>query len=231
MLKKLDWDSTFFNYPVYKLSLNNEDTFLESIELLLKTDFKLAYLFTRNKILDCTHSNSSILLNLVDQKVTYSKSNIPIVNKSLNIVNNPKYQNQISNLCIQSGEYSRFKIDKNFQNNEFTKLYEIWGANAINNISKTILAEFDEINNIIGIAIVSVHESTLNIEIIAVDKVSRNMGIGTALINQIYNFCNKNQCVKIDVVTQLDNHTACSFYEKNGFHLNNLDYIYHIWKK
>lgn len=231
MLKKLDWDSAFFKYPVYKLSLDKSDNLNETLESLLKTDFKLAYLFSKEKIIQETNLISSCSLNLVDQKVTFGKKNIPNIKKDLNIINNSKYLNQISKLCIQSGEYSRFNVDKNFHLNEFTRLYEIWGVNAFNNMSKTILAEFDEFDNIIGLAIVSPDHTTLHIEIIAVEHKKRKNGVGTELMKQIYSFCIKNNYNKIEVITQLNNKTACSFYKKNGFFLINQKYIYHIWKK
>jgi dTDP-4-amino-4,6-dideoxy-D-galactose acyltransferase len=231
MLEKLHWDSDFFDYPVYKLKLDNQSELHKHIDNLLKTDFKLTYIYSNVEITDESSLPKTVLLKLVDKKITYSLYPIRSVYSQINIINNSVYQKQISNLCIQSGEYSRFKVDDNFVNKEFEKLYQVWGENALNDKNKTILAELDDKKQLLGLAIVSIQDVTLSIEIIAVNKEYRKKGIGRALMNQINHFCTINKCNSIDVVTQLENHIACSFYQKNGFSIKNQTYIYHLWKK
>jgi len=34
---------------------------------------------------------------------------------------------------------------------------------------------------------------------------------------------------EIDVVTQKFNIPACRFYEKNGYSIKNIEYVFHLW--
>ena len=58
----------------------------------------------------------------------------------------------------------------------------------------------------------------------------KGKGIGTRLIQEVINVAAKRG-LKIEVVTQADNKTACDFYERRGFEKTDEQYVYHIWNK
>jgi len=54
-------------------------------------------------------------------------------------------------------------------------------------------------------------------EIIYLDSLSENQGIGTALVSKVIETAKKNACTKIKLITTNDNINAMRFYQKRGF--------------
>src|SRR5690606_27130927 len=78
-----------------------------------------------------------------DKKATYildlaNTHNSVEFNPNIRVVsfNKDKHNfDQLLQLTLESGEYSRFAIDKNFVNNEYRKLYTKWIENSIDKIN------------------------------------------------------------------------------------------------
>ena len=73
-------------------------------------------------------------------------------------------------------------------------------------------------NNIIGLITYIIIDFSL--EIISLDSVYENKGIGSLLINKIKAFANECNLKNIIVITTNDNLRALGFYQKKGFILN-----------
>lgn len=122
IVERLKWDSDFFGYEIGKV--NNESFVNNGIKKILEksTDYKLVYVFVNDKI---NHPK----FKLVDEKVTLS---INVFNSKIQDSNITSFDilthdfEELKKLAIISGIYSRFKIDQNFLNNEFEKLYSEW---------------------------------------------------------------------------------------------------------
>ena len=68
-----------------------------------------------------------------------------------------------------------------------------------------------------------------DIEIVTLDSLVENIGVGTALISQARSLAEKAACQRIWLITTNDNMPALRFYQKRGFrllavHQNALDY-------
>lgn len=68
-----------------------------------------------------------------------------------------------------------------------------------------------------------------DIEIVTLDSLVENIGVGTALISQARSLAEQAACHRIWLITTNDNMPALHFYQKKGFHLvavhqNALDY-------
>lgn len=61
-------------------------------------------------------------------------------------------------------------------------------------------------------------------EIMSLDSLKENKGIGTMLINEVLNIAHQNKCVKIKLITTNDNINAIRFYQKRGFDMVHLYY-------
>lgn len=223
-IEKLEWDSNLFGYKVGRLY----DEHFRSQDF---SEFKLVYLYSDKEIKELER-------NLVDKKTTfiYQMSECQISDgQSSNILIQP-YEELIHNydelltLTYESGIYSRFFVDKNFQNNEFKKLYKIWIDNAIKKINALDVFVAVEEKTILGF--VTLERKTPEIAaigLIAVSSRTRGKKIATNLIQHIKKIVKENNFKQIQVVTQLDNSPAVKLYESNGFKLNEVKYIYHIW--
>lgn len=226
MIESLKWDSEFFGFKVGKLNYTDESS-LGELEV---SGNKLIYLFS-DKIIP------QLASCLVDKKATYiqelSSENLMNI-ESIQINEfDPKINSysDLLELAFESGIYSRFYTDKNFINNEFRRLYKRWIDNSLEGLSnyKIFVAE-DDCRKLLGfITIGSKNEHLADIGLLAVSSASRGKKIGTKLIEFSKRFAFSNNLKQIQVVTQLQNIPATILYEKTGFSLNEINYIYHIW--
>lgn len=227
-LKELEWDSSFFGYPIAKVTIvNNQFDFHQFEQCAIR--YKLLYVFSKEKL---THSN----LKLVDQKVEYAQD-ITQRNNLLSLTNNIKEFDthihdieELVSLALESGIYSRFKIDDNFKNNEYYRLYKEWTLNSINyNLAFTVQVYVEE-NKILGFLTLSkLSETTADIGLVAVHKEARGKGVATKLINKAIDIAKEKGFEKLRVVTQSNNKPACNLYLKAGFKPINKTFIYHYW--
>lgn len=226
-IKTLQWDTDFFGYRVGRLDASS----LTDIKNASLESYKLVYVFSEFYF-------SEYEKNLVDRKLTYNCeiSNIQDVNsQESNIVitqYNPELHSyeELLNLVLESGVYSRFLIDPNFINDEYRRLYTCWINNSLRQGSNHIVIVACDGNEIVGFATLSEKEQGLaDIGLLAVATHVRGKKIGARLIQAAKKKAKKLGCNHIQVVTQKDNIPAVGLYQASGFKLNELMYIYHIW--
>lgn len=231
MIKYLEWDSNFFNLKIGKVELNDKSNI--SLDEIISDKYDLIYVFNYSSF------KNKILLNEtnIDTKINYS---IPLEGFSLRIIKTNLVEskdvftiteiNELIILTIASGVYSRFSIDKKFQNDSFERLYTYWLKSSLDNESKKIF--FVKLKNkIIGLLILKLHDEHSIIEILSVSKEYRGQGIASDLVSSAINFSLIKNKKIINVSTQKDNIIACDFYESNGFVKINEIEIFHLWTK
>jgi dTDP-4-amino-4,6-dideoxy-D-galactose acyltransferase len=231
----LDWDSRFFGYKIAAIkALNLELTRLNTIIAeLRKNDFKLAYCFASPEDLISNDSFRKISVLLADEKITYSV----IINKeeyfpsSGNITSyDLKFTSEkLKMLALQSGIYSRFKIDPDFHDNEYEKLYLAWIEKSVNKELSNEVLIYTEETEILGFITVAIKDKKGSIGLIAVDENQRGKAIGKKLINDALSYFKSQNVTTVEVVTQKANTIACKFYESLGFKIKSIVNIYHLW--
>jgi dTDP-4-amino-4,6-dideoxy-D-galactose acyltransferase len=227
MIEKLEWDSDFFGYPVGQIQIEKPD--LENISNAIKNsiEFKLIYLISPQRI-----DFSVAGLKLVDIKTRLRKQ----------IKSKPDYSfqkiheytggedDQLKNLALQSGIYSRFKRDSNFINGEFEKLYLKWISDSINKtIADKVIVYKEPGSCCNGFVTLKFKNNFSEIGLIAVDEKSRGKGAAKSLLAFTDHQTIKEGLNKIEVVTQFENLPARKLYEKAGYEIISKKYIYHLW--
>jgi len=234
-LSILKWDSSFFGYKVATLRPANLSKAEAGniIQQLKDSQVKLLYIFVAPEDHESNDTLFKYSAKLVDEKVTYIKT----INKNIDLDKDicirpyglDKPNLKLKELTLQSGIYSRFKVDTNFKNNEFENLYTEW-------IEKSVRKEFaDEVLvysdklGIKGFVTISVRSDTGTIGLIAVDESERGKSIGKKLMNaaMLYSLM-KGACIA-EVATQKANEGACRFYKSIGFEVKNIVNVYHLW--
>lgn len=217
-ISALSFDSNLFGYPVGKIQIQEE---WEEKEFLNQAEsYQLVYLFSKEPI-ELRDSR----IQLVDTKLTYKKS-ISESNKiPLDIL---PYSGEINEklleLALDSGVYSRFKVDPRLTQSEFTKLYKLWIKMAWE--SNAIL----EAPRLQGMVTYRLVEKSANIGLIAVAKKSQGKGWGKKLIHAAEMYVANQGIRELRVVTQEANSPACNLYESTGFDLRDRVFVYHYWK-
>ncbi len=223
MITRLDWDSDFFGYPVGK-AINEEPEHF-SIENLGREaeEFRLVYLFSKTEL-----PVSSKDLFLADRKVTLLRKTEMLTDNYECI--EPYYgkvTDRLLELALQSGIYSRFNTDRSFVNDEYRKLYTAWIENSVSRMIAREVFVYRRQGRLLGFITSGTRAERADIGLVAVDSQSRGRGIGSLLVSYAVNEARTAGYDEIQVVTQLDNESAMNLYQKNGFCVIDMVYVYH----
>jgi dTDP-4-amino-4,6-dideoxy-D-galactose acyltransferase len=174
--KILDWDSRFFGYKIASVHTSElkPDKLSRILNDLKKESCKLVYCFVDP--LDVVTNDSILKLSgmLADEKVTFSIHGFD-ENKSLTSGHIRPYaltypSVRIKDLALQSGIFSRFKVDPGFCNNEYENLYTEWIVKSVDkSFADEILVYYDD-NEEKGFISLSTKNSIGSIGLLAVDE-------------------------------------------------------------
>ena len=237
-IKILDWDSQFFGFKVASFSPENlsENEFKQSIKKMKLNGITLVYGFVNvddqrieqifkqcGGYLVSTNITFQRLIDDSKQKFKVTQ-NIKITEYKDRTPTSSMYE-----LSIQSGIYSRFKIDPKIKLNKFYELYKRWILNSVNKKIADVVYVARQHDDIVGMITLNKNGEMGEIGLIAVSPHVRGMGVGKALIQTSLLRFRREGCKFIQVVTQKNNVSAVRLYKHSGFHIKDMTAIYHLW--
>lgn len=229
LYKKLDWDSAFFGFPVAEIdsSLIDENSLDSILNQLSKEGFRLVYFFSGKEEPRAEKNKGK----LVDMKLLYSKVITHTEETSSYIRSFSPQENYhlLRELAILSGRYSRFRIDPGFKNGVFEHLFDEWIKNSVNRRIADEVFVYDDAGSIDGMITLAMKNDAAAIGLIAVHTDRQGKQIGKKLLDAAENKAQKTGRKLIEVTTQSANRQACTFYEKNGFIVKSVKWVYHFW--
>lgn len=233
LFRHLNYDSQLFGYKVASISpeIKTEDI-SKVISDLKKENYKVAYWSTDNP--------QSIPSNTDTQNFAYAGAKVTYVKQLTGLTQlpdplvteyaHPMASEKLTFLALQSGIHSRFHTDPMFSNHEFEKLYIEWIEKSVNHqIADFVFVFNDEKSEPMGMVTLAIKDDESTIGLIAVDETVRGKRIGMNLLLKVEQISLEKHCSKVFVATQKENLEACRFYEKNGFVIFDIKYVYHIW--
>ncbi len=227
----LEWDSDFFNCRVGRLEISRT----ANISINLLSDFDLVYLIFKNGISPEKKAELDKIAFFADEKITYQKSIKMTVKPGENIISWPaerEVSNELLEIGVASGEFSRFRIDPMIPESKFTGLYQAWVINSVNRTMAEEVFYYNLDNQIAGVITLGIKNDKPDIGILSVHEKFRGKRIASQLITAAEYWSKKIKGFDtLQVVTQGSNLIACIFYEKCGFEIHKREYIYHWWKK
>lgn len=246
MIKRLEWDSECFGYEVGTVSIGTDD--FSYYEFIKEAEaYQLVYIFSKNNL---THLSSDV--KKVDEKITLKKDLQPPLfsvqgrresaeNDSpsgtifdfdvIDFVDAPikDFKKAFVDLALISGEYSRFKIDRRLNNQEFERLYHFWAYKALVEDDKGLVyVKEGELRGMITLMMAL--NGTYKISLLAVHPSTRNQGVGRALISKALTTGINSGSRTLLVTTQRANIAAMALYQKAGFEVTDACHVYHWWK-
>jgi dTDP-4-amino-4,6-dideoxy-D-galactose acyltransferase len=132
-------------------------------------------------------------------------------------------------LAVQTGEYSRYRIDRNIPEHLFTALYRKWIENSVARLNAEEVLVYTENKEVIGMVTLSEDERGGVIGLIGVDRQFRSKGTGQKLVQAACSYFMKKHTDYLSVITQKANIPACNFYRKCGFEVFLTENVYHFW--
>lgn len=234
--KILDWDSSFFGFPVAQITEENlsEKEFKNIMDKIKTEGVKLIYWSFPEDNKEAEKLATKYKGELVDNKVTFIQSleNFqPIKEGAISEYQKDTPEEKLINIAIQSGIYSRFNKDKKIGKAKFEALYKLWITNSVNKKNADIVLVSTHDNEISGFVTVKKNGNNSIIGLIAVDTEHRGKKIGTSLINTALTWAKEQGCKTAQVGTQKENIAACRLYEKCGYQIKSIEKFYHFWLK
>ena len=238
--KLLEWDTTFFGFPVALIIPTNLDSerLQKCILEMHGNQVRLAYWASDPNDAPSQSAAQAHGGFLADRKVTYAMSAESIARQS----NEPhvvdviveEYGERVSTpeldrLALQAGVYSRFKIDCRIPGGKFEELYRIWMQRSVGREIADMVYVVRHGGAIVGMLTVGEKNGRADIGLIAVDASMRGKNIGKALVLAAQKWGVDTGFSVAQVVTQGDNVAACRFYEQCGYHIDQIENIYHFW--
>jgi dTDP-4-amino-4,6-dideoxy-D-galactose acyltransferase len=224
-IEKLKWDSDFFNLDIGKLDLAKESQTNDISKLIaLKPEFDLIYIYSKSDL-------KNEISQFEDCKVvlSYSIGSRITDNDCVCSCDEWMYDSLLS-LALQSGEYSRFKLDPKFEPKAFSRLYEEWLKSSLDRVIADEVLSFNDSEGLpIGFVTLGKKGDYCEIGLLAVNESSRGQGIGKKLIYQAINYTLAQGYKELRVPTQKRNIKALEFYKRMNFKVIDETYIYHYW--
>ena len=230
-IQYLAWDSDFFKIKTGRIWIANSDHLAFLLKEAKNTNYQLIYVFGNKDFFVGNDILMQFNGKLVDKKVLFEKE---VENKKQFTVVVSEYTHdeliaELAELAYISGEFSRFKLDKNFQKDDFYRMYTIWIDHSVKRKIADNVFVVKENGKIKGMVTLKNEDKIGQIGLIAVAPDTQGKGYGKALISACEKELHKKGIVKMNVTTQLDNIQACQFYGKCGFHIKDITNIYHFW--
>ena len=229
-LEYLSWDSVFFKRKIGRFLIGNFCDLHTVLEEAKSENFQLIYVFGNKdffvdkKTLDCFNGR------LVDRKVLYEKD---IENEQKRSTFTSEYignlTSDLEKLAYLSGKFSRFKLDNNFHELDFYRMYKIWIQESVKRQIADNVFVTKEKNIVKGMVTLKISNEKGIIGLLAVAPDTQRKGYGKALISACENELLRKGVLTLGVSTQLDNIQGCNFYEKCGFRVKEINNIYHFW--
>lgn len=232
----LPWDSHFFGMGVGRLHAQElgAGELAQQATAAREAGLELLYLVAAP---DDERSNTSARQAgawLADRKVTFG---MPVTADAQELpvsqAVRPTTQStaRLESLALQSGEYSRFRLDPRFEANVFPRLYGLWLRNSLSHELAREVLVFEPVagTRALGLLTLGVKQGRADIGLLAVDEQARGQQIGQQLVQAARQRTAAWGLAELQVVTQLENAPACRFYRKCGFSKHAVEYIYHLW--
>ena len=232
MIVPARWDTDNFHIKVGNLIAEdglNKSLLLREMAHAREEHYDLLYLKGVNLPCDCLSEN----VVLADEKVVYVQVNSsrekPVDDEHVVSALNGSLTDELLQLSYESGKYSRYRLDGNLPKSVFDTLYRLWIVRSLNGEIATDVLVYREGGHVLGVLTYKINENEAEIGIVAVSPEAAGKGIGSKLMQSFLSRMASG--VKISVATQKRNRVACHYYEKNGFHVESVTNVYHLWIK
>lgn len=224
-IQYLDWDTKYFGFKTGTIEFSlKENLPLEQLKKCARSaKYKLVYLKTPFLLDD--HSI------YYEEKLVYSKTKEKVEEflcPEIEPYRAEIIEPEIYELALNSGKYSRYKLDHSFPPDCFRLLYHKWIENSVYTDYATDVLVYRIDNKSVGLLTYKNDKDRSNIGIIAVNPNFQGCGVGRKLIKR-YQCLLGNDIKVLNVVTQGVNQIAKYFYEKNGYKITSKTYVYHLW--
>lgn len=226
-LIELAWDSEFFGFGVaHWIGVDNLD-FRKISQDARASGIRLVYLFLPpDSAADRSAREAGV--RLVDRKVTFVTETAISGPISPHVQQVSQMTARMRELALQSGVFSRFRLDDNLPAGSFEKMYSLWLDRSLRRANAREVLAYEEAGQQLGMITLGEKNGRADIGLLGVHDTARGRGIGSLLVHAARGRAAEMGYGRIQVATQLDNAPACALYQRS-FLPENVEHIYHFW--
>lgn len=227
-IKRLDWDSRFFEMEVGCTSLELLSNISNEVKM-----YDLLYLWELKVIEEESVFFPDRTCSLIDCKLVYSKSisvmPFPTSYEVKEYEASRVSLEQLYQLAYLSGKYSRYKLDTGFALGKFEEMYRLWVDRSVLGEIADYLYYIENKSVVCAFVTLKIVPQKGVIGLIATSEKAQGKGMGKALISKCEDTLRLKGIKRLDVATQARNKAACLFYEKCKMTVVERFFIYHSW--
>jgi dTDP-4-amino-4,6-dideoxy-D-galactose acyltransferase len=237
---RLDWDSGLFGIEVGRIvpfDLSDDELAI-CLQQAQDAGLDVLYWTTANDRIPAAALLKRFCGQMIDQKATYAVRLASVLTQDVpqslpfRIEEYPcgAASSALKSLMFQAGAHSRFRIDSRFPPHVFGTLYEAWiDRSTRREIADIVLTAVNSTKMLLGFIVLATAAGEANVTLLGVDESCRRMGVGRQLLNAAHRWVAAREIERVKVVTQVDNHEACTFYGQCGYQLCKCENIFHFW--
>lgn len=224
----LPWDTDFFGHKIQKLVFSGKINREDLLRIVKEAD--CTYLFSSVADEEIKRIILSVGGKSFGSNVVYEK--LPSRFRCSgpdDLVPVHAITQEMLSLAYASGWCSRFSRDPRFSG-QFELLYAKWVENDMRD--GEVVACVNRSKSPVGLITVRTDGECARIGLLAVDGTMQRKGIGRMLLSAVEDMvARRHPGMRIAIATQGENVPARSLYAKQGFHLREEKYVWHIWKQ
>ena len=236
--RRLDWDSTFFGFPIGESHARTLEDVRAADEWAERERIRCLYLLVPSDAFPLIPVAESRHFHLAGVRVVCVAEG-PFETKmrgagEMNV--RPVRQADIDALERIAGSAhpdTRFFADQNFSRDACRRLYETWIRRSSEGWADCVLVADGDAGGAAGpVGYVTLHQQDdrARIGLIAVASETRGAGVGRALVAEAFRWCGRHGIQRVSVATQAQNTTALRFYLRCGFGIDSVDFWLHKWR-
>lgn len=237
LIKKLEWDSNFWGFPVAYLSCRY---LRQAIVFRLDKFIKSENIKLIEYLCNC-HDGQSVKIaenngfNFVDIRLSFEKSldrktEVSFKEGFTVLLAEARDIEALKNISGNIYQSSRYFFDENFDREKVNEFYRRW-------VEKAVLGQYDDecyclyfMGNPVGFCTVKYNFlHTASINLVGISKDYQAQGLARSLLGFVFNKLIDKGVSKILVVTQGRNYPAQRLYQRAGFLTKATELWYHKW--
>ena len=238
----VDWESTFFGFPIGSLDIPADFSPTELQESLRQGQqrFRLIYVFRQGFGPETLDSFDAPCIRY-DQRITFKKTivgNVPPLDEHVKAYTSMVCCKQLEALAIKSGAMTRFMRDPELSL-QYERLFLTWINNSVSGGLADSIWTWRDNDRMVGLVTVRCAKRILadngqpereaRIGMLAVHEEFRRKGIAGTLLRACEFWCQSLDIPTAAIVTQSDNVATIGLCQKSGYKQVETDSVYHYW--
>lgn len=235
LFELLDWDSTFFGFPVGRVSSQVTDaaTLRDAIEAMRARKARLVYWFADTGE-HSAHLARALEGVAVGERILFRRALAPDPAATTTVAVTRYAGGEVppalEALAVQAGALSRFAVDPAMPPGTAERMYRAWIERSLSGaIADAVYLARTTAGALAGMITTALQHDCGVIGLLAVDPACRGAGVGRALTNAAHRHFRECGLRKAQVVTQAANLAACRLYARSGYVAARTEAVFHFW--